>query len=88
MSNPLVSIITPVLESDKFLEQAIQSVLSQTYQPIEYIIIDGGSIDGTVGIIKKYYNKNTKWISEPDKGISDAFNKGIKVVTCPQKRIQ
>lgn len=59
------------------LEQTIRSVLDQTYQPIEYFIIDGGSTDNTVGIIRKYASYIAGWISEPDKGISDAFNKGI-----------
>jgi len=75
--SPLISIITVVLNGEKFLEGAIKSVLSQTYQNFEYIIIDGGSYDRSIEIIKKYANEKTFWISEPDKGISDAFNKGI-----------
>ena len=76
---PLVSIITVVLNGEKYIESTITSVLSQLYPLIEYIIIDGGSTDGTLEIIKKYENKIAKWISEPDDGISDAFNKGIKL---------
>ena len=74
---PLVSIITVVRNGIKHLEQAIQSVLNQTYDNIEYIIIDGGSTDGTLDIIHSYDNQIAYWVSEPDEGISDAFNKGI-----------
>lgn len=76
---PLVSIITVVKNGEKYLENAILSVINQTYENIEYIIIDGGSTDSTLDIIKKYEDKIDYWISEPDKGISDAFNKGIKL---------
>lgn len=75
--NPLFSIITVSFNSAKTIEKTILSVLSQTYKNIEYIIIDGGSTDGTVDIIKKYNDKIAYWISEKDNGISDAFNKGI-----------
>jgi glycosyltransferase involved in cell wall biosynthesis len=78
MSNlPLVSIITVVYNGSKTIEQTIQSVLNQTYSNIEYIIIDGGSTDSTVDIIKKYDNNISQWVSEPDKGLYDAMNKGI-----------
>jgi glycosyltransferase len=73
-----VSIITAVFNSKPHIETCMRSVLSQTYRNIEYIIIDGGSTDGTIEIIKKYGNKVTKWISEPDNGIYDAMNKGIR----------
>ena len=76
-NKPLVSIITVCLNSEKFLEDAIRSVTGQTYDNIEYIIIDGGSTDRTLDIIKKYKDKITFWVSEKDEGISDAFNKGI-----------
>lgn len=78
---PLISIVTIVCNGEKYLEQTIQSVLNQTYDNIEYIIIDGGSTDGTLDIIKSYDNKIAYWISEPDEGISDAFNKGITAST-------
>lgn len=74
---PLVTVITPVLNGEKYLEQTIQSVINQTYPNVEYIIIDGGSTDGTLDIIKKYEDEIDYWVSERDKGISDAFNKGI-----------
>lgn len=79
--NPLVSVITVVRNGEETLEQTIQSVLNQTYDNIEYIIIDGGSTDGTVDIIKQYEDAIAYWISEPDQGISDAFNKGISLAT-------
>ena len=85
--NPLVSVITVVYNGDLYLDMAIKSVLAQTYINIEYIIIDGGSIDKSIEIIKSYekqfQDKNItyKWISEPDKGISDAFNKGISLAS-------
>lgn len=78
---PKVSIITVVFNGAKTLEQTILSVLNQTYKNIEYIIIDGGSTDGTIDVIKKYEDSIAHWISEPDKGIYDAMNKGIKAST-------
>lgn len=76
-----ISIITISYNSEKFITDTIQSVTSQTYSNIEYIIIDGGSVDGTIDIIKKFESKISKWISEPDKGIADAFNKGCNFST-------
>ncbi|MDO9288966.1 MAG: glycosyltransferase family 2 protein [Thermodesulfovibrionales bacterium] len=81
MSQPKISIITICLNSEKFLEETILSVLNQSYKNIEYIIIDGGSTDGTLDIIKRYEDRIDYWVSEPDKGISDAFNKGLKLAT-------
>jgi glycosyltransferase involved in cell wall biosynthesis len=75
----LASIITTTLNSEKELEQTIRSVISQDYPHIEYIVVDGGSTDGTIDIIKKYDNRISRWTSEPDKGIADAMNKGIKM---------
>jgi len=76
-SNPVVSIITATLNSAKTLEETIQSVLRQTYPRIEYLIIDGGSTDGTLDIIERYRPRLARVVSEPDDGIYDAFNKGI-----------
>ena len=76
-----VSIITVVYNNAHVIKSAIDSVLSQTYPNIEYIIIDGKSTDGTVDIISSYGSKIAKCISEPDKGIYDAMNKGLKLAT-------
>lgn len=78
---PLVTVVTVVFNDVKNLERTILSVLDQTYKNIEYIIIDGGSNDGTVEIIKKYADRLAYWISEKDKGIADAMNKGIERAT-------
>jgi glycosyltransferase involved in cell wall biosynthesis len=75
---PLVSIITVVYNRKTFLEQTIRSVLDQTYGNIEYIIIDGGSTDGSLEIIKKYNDRIDYWLSEPDEGMYYALNKGIR----------
>lgn len=74
---PLISIITVVFNGEKHLQQTIDSVVNQTYQNIEYIIIDGGSKDGTVDLIKANESHIDYWVSEPDKGLYDAMNKGI-----------
>lgn len=81
MINPKVTIITVAFNAADYIEKTLLSVINQTYSNIEYIIIDGGSTDGTVDIIKKYSNKISYWISEPDKGIYDAMNKGINKAT-------
>lgn len=78
---PIVSIITVVKNGEKYLEQTIKSVIDQTYPNIEYIIVDGGSTDGTLEIIKKYDDKIDYWLSEADKGIYDAMNKGVNIAT-------
>lgn len=79
--NPLISIVTVVYNGQKHIEQTIQSVLGQSYDNIEYIVIDGGSTDNTVEIIKKYEEKIDYWVSEPDSGIYNAMNKGSSLCT-------
>ncbi|MBA7518376.1 hypothetical protein ES705_10446 [subsurface metagenome] len=74
---PLVSVITVVKNGERYLEETIQSIISQTYDNVEHIIIDGGSTDNTLNIIQKYENKIDYWISEGDEGIYDGMNKGI-----------
>lgn len=77
----IVTIVISVLNGDRFLKNTIASILNQKHSNFELIIIDGGSTDGTLDIIKSFPSSKIKWISEPDKGISDAFNKGIKLAT-------
>ena len=74
-----ISIITVVWNNKATIKDAIDSVLSQTHKDIEYIIIDGASSDGTIEIVKSYGDKITKFVSEPDKGLYDAMNKGISL---------
>ena len=81
MNQPKISIITPSYNQARYLEQSIQSVLSQKYPYLEYMIIDGGSKDGSVDIISKYASSITWWVSEPDQGQSDALNKGLSLAT-------
>ncbi len=78
-NKPLISIVTVVYNGEKHLEQTINSVLGQTYDNIEYILIDGESTDGTMEIIKKYEGQVDYWISESDEGIYNAMNKGVSL---------
>lgn len=78
---PLISIVTPSYNHAEYLEETILSVISQNYPNLEYIIIDGGSTDGSIDIIKKYEKSLKYWISEADNGLYDALNKGFKKST-------
>ena len=79
--HPLITVVTVVYNGAATLEQTILSVVNQTYDNVEYIIIDGASTDCTLDIVKKYEDKIDFWQSEPDKGIYDAMNKGIGLAT-------
>jgi len=76
-NTPLITIVTVVFNGAATLERTLQSVLNQTYGDIEYVVIDGGSSDGTIDIIQKYADGIDYWISEADSGIYDAMNKGV-----------
>jgi len=78
-NKPLISVITVVFNGEKFLEKTILSVINQCYDNVEYIIIDGGSNDFTLEIIKKYERALDYWVSEPDNGIYNAMNKGVQL---------
>ena len=80
-NQPLITIITAVFNGEKYLEESILSLHKQLYGNYEHIIIDGGSTDGTIDIIKKYEDKIDYWCTEKDKGIYDAFNKGMKLAS-------
>lgn len=77
--SPLISIITVSYNVENTIEETILSVINQDFQSFEYIVIDGGSKDNTLEIIKKYEDRITLWVSEPDKGIYDAMNKGVRL---------
>src|SRR3990172_7180600 len=78
---PLISVITVVYNGAKYIEQTIQSVINQTYDNIEYIIVDGASTDNTLKIINKYEDRIDYWISEADSGLWNAMNKGVRLAT-------
>ena len=78
-SKPLITIITVTLNSEKYLKETLKSIFNQSYQNYELIIIDGSSKDKTLRIIKKNEKKIDYWISKKDKGIYDAFNKGLSL---------
>jgi glycosyltransferase involved in cell wall biosynthesis len=80
-SIPRISIVTPSLNQARFLDETIDSVLSQGYSNLEYLVIDGGSEDGSIEIIKRYSRYLYYWVSEKDRGQTDAINKGLKLCT-------
>lgn len=81
MQLPKITIVTPNFNGDAFLEQTISSVLSQNYPNLEYMIIDGGSTDNSLSIIKKYSHQLSYWVTEPDNGMYDAIQKGFNKST-------
>jgi glycosyltransferase involved in cell wall biosynthesis len=81
MFYPKISIVTASYNQGQFIEETIQSVLNQNYPNLEYIVIDGGSTDNSVEVIKKYQMHFTYWVSEKDKGQANAINKGLKLCT-------
>src|SRR5215207_10437488 len=80
-NQPKISIITPSFNQGQFLEASIRSVLEQDYPNLEYIVVDGGSKDDSVEVIKKYQDRLAWWVSEKDKGHADALNKGFSRAT-------
>lgn len=81
MDLPKISVVTPSYNQARFIEETLQSVLNQGYPNLEYIVMDGGSTDGSVEIIKRYADRLTYWVSEPDKGQTDALIKGFNRAT-------
>lgn len=82
LSDPLVSIITPALNRGRHIEGCIRSVMGQSYRNIEHIVVDGGSTDNTIDVVRAYAGKyNLKWISEPDGGMYDAIDKGFRLAS-------
>ncbi len=80
VEKPLVSIVTPSLNHEEFIEETIQSVLSQDYRRIEYFVVDGGSTDNTLQILERYRDR-LKFVSEPDRGQADAIQKGFSLTS-------
>src|SRR5438105_4472064 len=79
--SPLVSIVTVVRDDAHGIARTIESVMGQTYCPIEHIVVDGASTDGTVEIVRRFPGRISTWISEPDHGIAHALNKGVGLAT-------
>ena len=84
---PLVSVITVVYNDAAHIEEAIEAIAAQTYSKVDHIVIDGGSTDGTVDAIRKHEESLKRWVSEPDKGLYDAMNKGLGMVTDPESYV-
>ena len=84
---PRVSVVTVVYNGAAHIEETIRAVAAQTYQEIEHIVVDGGSTDGTVEILRRLEHRLDCWVSEPDKGVYDAMNKGIALVSNPRSYV-
>jgi glycosyltransferase involved in cell wall biosynthesis len=84
---PLISVVTAVFNGAAHLEETIRGVAEQSYAPVEHIVIDGGSTDGTVAILERYSDQLAYWVSEPDKGIYDAMNTGVELVEDPESYV-
>ncbi|HEX2723515.1 MAG TPA: glycosyltransferase family 2 protein [Gemmatimonadaceae bacterium] len=84
---PLVSVVTVVFNGARYMEEAITAVASQTYPHVEHVVIDGGSTDGTVDILRRYDDTIGYWVSEPDDGVYDAMNKGVMQVADPESYV-
>ena len=76
---PLISVVTVVLNGGDLLHETVRSVLGQTYPKLEYIVVDGGSTDGTLDLIRRYDGQISRWISQKDRGVYDAMNKGAQL---------
>jgi glycosyltransferase involved in cell wall biosynthesis len=83
-ASPMVSVITVARNAAAHIEETIQAVLSQTYRNVEYIVVDGGSTDGTLDVLRRYDDRIDYWVSEPDAGIYDAMNKGLELIIDPE----
>lgn len=84
---PLISVVTVVFNGAKHIEETIRAVAAQTYENVEHIVIDGGSADGTVDVLRRYDAVLGYWMSEPDSGVYDAMNKGIMQVSDPESYV-
>src|SRR3989442_11126280 len=83
---PGVSVITVVRNGARTIEASVESALAQTHRPLEHLVVDGGSTDGTVAILRRH-GERIRWISEPDRGLYDAMNKGVSLVLDPARYV-